>query len=331
MEKPKLGFEETLAKKVLATGKCVGCGACVLVCPFNCLEYTEEKPHLTRECKTCGICQKACAQYDGLGQRTKNEPFGPYHRLVAAQATDDKILEVAQDGGAVTALLTYALENGIIDSAIVSGKSREKPFQPTPKLATTPKEILESAGTRYTYSPNILALAEAVKQKKKRTAFVGTPCQIQAIRKMQASSLKKHTAPLKLLIGLMCTECFTYEGLTQKLINQKLNLNPMDIKKINIKGQLQITTTTETKTTPLSEAKKYTRQECRSCEDFSSEQADISAGGLGLNGWTFTIIRTEKGQKLFSKAEKAKAIRTREAPEALSLLTRLSQKKKNRA
>jgi len=30
---------------------------------------------------------------------------------------------------------------------------------------------------------------------------------------MQISGLKKYMAPLKLLIGLACSECFTYEGL----------------------------------------------------------------------------------------------------------------------
>ncbi len=49
---------------------------------------------------------------------------------------------------------------------------------------------MAAAGTRYSYSPNILALSEAVKSKKTSVAFVGTPCQIRALRRVQMAGLK---------------------------------------------------------------------------------------------------------------------------------------------
>jgi coenzyme F420 hydrogenase subunit beta len=67
------------------------------------------------------------------------------------------------------------------------------------------------------------------------------------------------------------------------------------------------------------------------CTDFSAELADISTGGLGLGGWTLTIIRTETGRELFEAAVKAGLIKTRPADEekrALSLLVKLSKKKR---
>src|SRR3989304_3385617 len=253
--------------------------------------------------------------------------------LAFAKATDDRILKVSQDGGVVTALLLFALEKGFIDSAIVAGTSKEKPFYPTPKLATTSEQILEAAGTKYSYSPNILALTDVAKQKKANVAFVGTPCQIQAIRKMQMAGLKKYVAPVKFLIGLMCSECFTYEGLMENHIRGKLGISLADIRKMNIKGKMLISTDAGVTPIPLAEIKQYARKSCSICEDFSSELADISVGGLGLDGWTFTIIRTEKGDELFSKAEKAGYITTKPLEEgafAMSLLTKLSKKKRER-
>jgi len=336
-----LSFEESLEKNVVSTGKCVGCGTCVVVCPFNCLEYAKEKPSLTKECKVCGICPQVCPQYEWSWPKAENflfgrerkaeEDFGIHRRLVVAQAKDEKILKACQDGGVATALLVFALENGLIDGAIVSGISREKPFYPSPRLATSFEEILECAGTRYSYSPNILALAEGLKQKKANMAFVGTPCQIHAIRKLQMSGLKKYTAPLKFVIGLMCSECFIYDGLMEKHIRQTLGLELNSIRKINIKGKMFVTTKSEVKAIPLAEVKQYARKSCSFCDDFSSELADISTGGLGLDGWTFTIIRTEKGEELFSSAEKAGAIKTRNVNEeanALNLLRKLSAKKR---
>lgn len=340
----KVSFEESLGKDVVAAGKCVGCGTCVVVCPFNCLEYAEEKPRLVRECEVCGICAQTCPQYEwswtraeelvfGRVRRTE-ENFGVYRRLVIAQATDEGILKVCQDGGVVTALLTFALQGGLIDGAAVSGISRDKPFYPIPKLATTPKEVLECAGTRYSYSPNILALAEGVKQKKTSIALVGTPCQIRAIRKMQMIPLKEYTGSLKFTIGLMCTESFSYEGLMEKHIQKRLGVSTSSIRKMNIEGKVLVTTKSEAKEIPLAEAKQYARESCKFCDDFSSELADVSTGGLGLNGWTFTIIRTEKGEEVFSNAEKAGFVKTRSVDEeknAPDLLIKLSKKKKQRS
>jgi coenzyme F420 hydrogenase subunit beta len=234
---------------------------------------------------------------------TDKTMFGVYRRLVAAQTTNPLIRKVAQNGGAVTAMLIYAIENKIIDGAVVSAINREKPFFPVPKLATTPQEILECAGTRYAYSPNIQALSEATKQNRKSVAFVGTPCEIRVIRKMQHAN-PKHAERVKLLIGLMCSEAF-----------------------------MTLTVDAKETTIPIADIKKYAREACKLCDDFSSELADISAGNLGLQDWTLLIARTQIGQQILNQAEKAHAIVARPIQEnepAFKLLQRLSKTKHDR-
>lgn len=125
MKPAKISFEDSIAETVVETGKCVGCGACVLVCPFNCLEYSDGKPSLVKKCKVCGMCAQACPQHGFplhdvenmmFGRkRGTDEAFGVYRKLMLARATDNKILEVCQDGGAVTALLVFALKNKLIE------------------------------------------------------------------------------------------------------------------------------------------------------------------------------------------------------------------------
>jgi coenzyme F420 hydrogenase subunit beta len=344
MSSPKIGFEESLLEKVILKENCMGCGACLIVCPYNCLEYLKEKPKLVKKCEACGICPRVCPRYEWSWadleklvfgrERKSNEDFGVYQSLVLARTTDKEILLNSQDGGVVTALITFALKKGVIDAALLSGLSPDKPFYPMPICATTPEEILECAGTRYTYSPNLLALERALQQKRQSLAFVGTPCQIQAIRKMEAAKLKRYTSRIKFTVGLMCTESFTYEGLMEKHIQQTLGINLRDVKKMNIKGKVILTTNSgETKTISLAEAKKYTRKSCLPCTDFSAELADLSAGGLGLDGWTLTIIRTEQGEEVFRGAEKAGLIKTRSAKEekkAFNLLVKLSKRKRRR-
>jgi coenzyme F420 hydrogenase subunit beta len=342
MQKRKLGFEESLGKDVVSAHRCVGCATCVVVCPFKCLEYVEGQPTLVKKCESCGICPSACPEYDWswskaeefvFGRRRKeDEEFGVYRRLALAQATDKRILEKGQDGGAVTALLIYALRNSVIDGATVSGVAEGKPLYPVPRLATTPEQILENAGTRYTYSPNLLAFQEGVKQGKKSMAFVGTPCQIHAVRKIQVLPLKKYSNPLQFTVGLMCTESFTYEGLFEEHLKRKMGLDLSDIAKMNIKGKILVRLKSgEEKNIPLAEAKQYTRSSCSLCNDFSAELADISAGGLGLSGWTFVILRTERGEQIFNGAVEAGMLKTREAsqePFANTLLTKLSRRKR---
>jgi len=339
---PKLSFEESLQEKVVLKELCSGCAACVLVCPFGCLEYFEEQPNLVKKCEVCGICPKVCPRFDFSQaalekivferEHKPDEEFGIYRRLAIAQATNENILRVCQDGGVVSALLSSALDNGLIDSAIVSTASPDKPWFPQPRLVSTVQEVLECAGTRYTYSPNLLALEEAVKQKRKNVAFVSTPCQIQSVRKIDAFPLKKYSSIIRFTIGLMCTESFTYAGLMKKHVEGVLDISLNDVKKINIKGKVLVTTKTgETKTIPLQEAKQYTRKGCLPCTDFSAELADISTGGLGLNGWTFTIIRTKKGEEIFEAAERGGAVRTRPVEEekaSLDLLVKLSRRKR---
>lgn len=103
---PKLSFEETLEKVVLPTN-CAGCAACVIVCPFSSLEYSEEAPKLVKECTSCGICPRVCPRYElpwealeklVFGrERKQDESFGVCWRVVLARATDESILEVCQD------------------------------------------------------------------------------------------------------------------------------------------------------------------------------------------------------------------------------------------
>jgi coenzyme F420 hydrogenase subunit beta len=341
MSSSKISFEDSLMTEVIEAGKCVSCGTCVVACPFVCLDLVEEKPLLVKECKVCGICAQVCPRYNWTLAKVENfvfgkerkpeEEFGIHRRIAIAQTTDETILKVCQDGGVVTALLLFALKEGAIDSAIVTGTDKKKPFYPTPMLATTAENIREAAGTKYSCSSNILALSEMLKQKKVNVAFVGTPCQIQAIRRMQMAGLKRPTGPLKYLIGLMCSESFMYEGLMETHIHGQLGIDLCDIQKINIKGKMLITTDSGVTEIPLAEIKNYARKSCSFCEDFSSELADISVGGLGLDGWTFTIIRTENGEELFSNAEKAGYLRTKSLDEgafAVKLLKKLSGRKR---
>jgi len=337
----KMSFEDSLGRFVVPS-KCIGCASCVVVCPINCLEYEDGQPKIVKTCQVCGICAQVCPKFNNpmselekfvFGrERKREEEFGVYRSIAIAQARDENVRKFCQDGGVVTSLLISALNDGMIDGAAVSGISEKEPLKPLPRLALNVSDLLECAGTRYTYSSNIFALKEGILKKKRKIAFVGTPCQVNAIRKIQMIPLRKYSDVAAMTIGLFCSESFAYQGFIKECIQGKLGIDPWDVKKTNIKGRLLVETRSgEVRTLPLKEAKKYVSAGCTSCQDFSAELADISAGGLGLDDWTLTIIRTETGEKIFQRAQEEEIIDTRpieDETDALNLLIKISKRKR---
>jgi coenzyme F420 hydrogenase subunit beta len=296
------------------------------------------------ECTKCGICLRVCPRWElDLGalermvfgrERRSDEVFGLSKAVCVARSTRPDLLDACQDGGVATTLLTSALTSGAIDGAALSGTDPSTPWRPRPRLATTLDEIVDCAGTRYSSSPNLLAYNRGVVEGFERIAFVGTPCQILALRRIQNAALRKHSRALAAAIGLFCSECFSYEGLMIQKIQGDLGLDLKAITKINIKGGVILHTTTgQTVKIPLQTARRYAEAKCQYCQDFSAELADISLGGIGLEGWTLTVIRTDTGEDLFSHAVNEGALEVKSVEDFEStahLLKKLSTLKRNR-
>ncbi|MEW5891131.1 MAG: coenzyme F420 hydrogenase/dehydrogenase beta subunit N-terminal domain-containing protein [Pseudomonadota bacterium] len=101
--------------------------------------------------------------------------FGVYQHIFVARARRQDVLERAQDGGVVTALLAWARQSGHIDGAVVTAVGEgDEPCFPTPKVATTVQQIKASASS--SYCPNNLTLEEVEDSNLERVAFVGVPC-----------------------------------------------------------------------------------------------------------------------------------------------------------
>jgi coenzyme F420 hydrogenase subunit beta len=242
----------------------------------------------------------------------------------------------------------------VFDGAIVSTTDGTKPCQPVARAVTTAEEAIRSASSWYTYCPNNLALREAADKNLTRVAFVGVPCQITPNRKMeladpsfldngrkkekhlerQRSFLKGFGERIALNIGLLCSEVFTFGELMVDTIEGCMGIPLADIKKFNVKGKILIDKKNgERVEMNLREAQEYARPECHHCGDFSAELADISCGGVGANDWTITVLRTEKGVKVFDSlvAEGLVEVRPMEEFESsVKVFLRLARKQRVR-
>lgn len=319
---PKLKVFGNLLIEVVRKNLCVGCGACVAACPVYVVEMKDapgkdQQPALTGRCILCELCYHQCPVIPPLPneeevfgrRRNENESFGVMIGCCSARSRKEEILKVAQDGGVVTSLLAYGLQEDLLDSAVVSGMSVNEPWKPQPEVVTSIDELLKTAGTRYTVSPTLMGLWSAVEGSfKHKVAVVGTPCQIKAVRKMQktfkgALKLGFRTA---LTVGLFCMESFYYDGLIKNYLSQKTDISK--ISKFDIKKGRFLVDSGDQRVTdvPLAEVKPYARENCHICDDLTAELADISVGSVGSpKGWSTVIIRTDVGKKIFDGAAEA--------------------------
>ena len=217
---------EDLATKIIDTGECTVCGACITACPDSHIKLIENKPKRpkrTVDCVGCYTCYDACymlrhnlikdIEGDIMGWG-KKESIGLCRRAVIARTKDTELVKTCQDGGIVTTLLLYALDSGIIDGALVVGRDN---WAPVACVAKTRDEIMLAAGTKYGVVPVLKELrAAVVDHGLSRICVVGSPCHIQSVRYLKHKGLPLASS-VKLTVGLFCRENYEYTCLAQKV------------------------------------------------------------------------------------------------------------------
>ncbi len=257
--------------------------------------------------------------------------------MLLTRASDDMVHRMGQDGGLVSALLIWAMDNDYIDGALTSyieGGADSGSWKAIPGVATNREEILAGAGSRYTYSANTLAIDEAREKGLTKLALIGMSCQSSVPPVMWTRKIGKISKPIVFNIGLLCSKSFD-DAIFEELFEAKYGLPKADIAKMNIKGVFQIWMTDGTyHEVNLKECHAWTREGCNHCPDFAAEHADISTGGIGKdNDWTLTIVRTELGREIIQRMIADGSIIARpgdEDPAAIALMHKLAEKSRAR-
>ncbi|RJQ83212.1 MAG: 4Fe-4S dicluster domain-containing protein [Desulfobacteraceae bacterium] len=308
-----------LIQEVQKPGLCHRCGGCVTFCTainYGALKIDDDgKPCYgeIEKCIECGLCYVICPEIDELEEEIRrraawSEPMGRVIETAVMRTTDAALLGRATDGGVVTALLLHLFDRGRIDGAIVT--KQVGPFQRAPYLATSREEILSAAGFFFDTSHGMKQFSEQymtyssieefdpmIKKGLKRVALVGTPCQINSVRRMQALELLPADS-IKICLGLFCSGNFVFGAQERAKLAKLGGFSWDDVRKVNIKDVLMLHLSSgDIKRIELEDLFSIRRYACQFCADYANEYADISFGGIGApEGWTTVIARTPLGR-----------------------------------
>lgn len=333
-----------LEKAVIDADRCVQCGVCVAACPTDSIGIGDDDlPKLVKMCTGCSLCWDFCPrgglQYEttwkitGNGESRTIEGIG--HVKESYTARVDPMIEGAQDGGFVSALLISLLEAGEIDGALIARESVSERWKGEAFLARTPEEVRECAGSFYNQT---LALGHADFKgynlpPNPRIAVVGTPCEIEGIKAMQARPWtwgSSRVEAITLTIALLCTKSFNYEKLMLEEIRDKRGVDLDNVGRVDvIRGKMIVQDLDGEMIVeePVRDFHGAALKGCDECADFMGHAADISVGSVGsADGYSSVLIRSEEGLLAFEHVRPKLELRELDKPQALDKLDALDKR-----
>jgi coenzyme F420 hydrogenase subunit beta len=341
--------QQELLNEVLAANLCVGCGACVGLCPYQ-VSYNDKVAILfSCDIKTgrCyAFCPRTPTDLEALRKSLFNEAeltpeIGAIKGYYITRAVDKKVRTNAQHGGTVTTLIAMALQEGIIDRAIIV-ESRSN-LLPQAAVVNDPLGVKNRGKSNFVVSPVVAEFNSTAKGEFRKIGVVATPCQTLALAKMRLKSAtfdNTHIEKLKLVIGLFCGWAFSWREISNLLRKSTAldNIAGMDIPPSKY-HTLEVYTKNGTISISLDEVNTCVREACRTCWDMTAEFSDISVGSARLpegwevsKNWNQVIVRTELGTQLMQLAKSRNVLEFKEIPKGnLERLKETSMNKKRAA
>ena len=330
-----------LLTEVINSGLCCGCGTCAGICPTEAIKMNATDglfvPEINEaKCNNCQLCMQACPGHSVdfkalrariFGKEPESSLIGNYLDCYIGHSMDDLTRFDSTSGGIITQLLVFALENHLIDGAIVTRMRKNNPLETESFIARTAEEIIEASKSKYCPVTANVCLRQILKEDG-RFAVVGLPCHIHGIRKAE-SVLRTLNKRIVLHLGLLCSHTVNFEGtyfLLKKLRIQKEEVTNITYRGSGWPGSMSIEKKNASKVSlplvgdwqaywSLFSSFFFTPTRCTVCPDQTAELSDISFGDAWLpelksekKGASILISRTSEGESLLRKAMSAGAI-----------------------
>jgi len=309
---------------------CTSCGTCAGICPTSAISMKKNLgiyvPFIdSSKCTSCGICLLVCPGYSVDFKMLNNQIFGniPQNHMIGnfieshiAYAKDVQIRKVSQSGGIITTLLIHALNENLIDGAIVT--RMKTPFQPEVFIAKSEKEIISASKSKYCPIP-LNHIIKKLSEIDGKYAYVGLPCHIHGIRKAE-KKFKWLQDKILFHFGLICEGTLNYNFIDYLIFHSKIKKEdllqvqyrdktwrgwPGDISLL-LKNGCTLNVSRECR---LNSKPFFTPWRCYICSDKLNTLADISFGDAWLHsfsneslGRSIIIIRKKQAYDLYKSA-----------------------------
>ncbi|MCZ8079469.1 MAG: Coenzyme F420 hydrogenase/dehydrogenase, beta subunit C-terminal domain [Rhodobacteraceae bacterium] len=263
--------------------------------------------------KACGrACQFIAPDYPGLeteahGRTAQPEQgeeafFGVTRRMLRARMTNP--LPGAQWTGITTALAARLLETGAVTAVLATAPDPADRWKPLPVIVTDPAQLAQVRGMRMGFGPTLALLEPAAAAGHRRIALVGIPCQVHALRALEAELGFERIY----VIGTPCSDNTTTENFHHFLA--QIDPRPDRISYLEFRADYRVelryddgrpTRTVPFLKLPLSKLPAdFFPMTCKTCVDYTNRLADITVGYMGGDGDQWVITRNERGEELLA-------------------------------
>jgi coenzyme F420 hydrogenase subunit beta len=210
----------------------------------------------------------------------------------------------AQWTGITTAIAARLLETGAVDAVLTVAPDPADKWKPLPVIVTDPAAMAHVRGMRMGYAPTVALLEPAAAAGHKRIAMIGIPCQVYALRALEATlgfariyvigtpcSDNTTTENFHTFLGLLDDAPDTISYLEFRA-DFKVELRFDDGRRPQLIPFLQL---------PISKLPNdFFPLTCKTCVDYTNRLADITVGYMGGDGEQWVIARNARGQELLA-------------------------------
>lgn len=181
--------------------RCMGCGACVSICPTRAIRLSEDEYGVYRsqvdesKCINCSKCKNVCAALALPYNFNSSNPLS--YAFITANREE---LLSSSSGGAFSVLARIVLKrNGVVAGAVWENDFRVKHI-----LTNSEDDLIKLQKSKYfqSYMGDIMVDIEKELIGGREVLFCGTPCQVTGLKKYLGKEY-----PNLLTVDLLCANC----------------------------------------------------------------------------------------------------------------------------